>query len=48
MFTRVVRVTNEGCEMEADHRHAEIIIESQNVKEAKGVSSLCEKKTIGG
>ena len=30
--------------MEADQRHADIIIESMNVREAKGVTSPCEEQ----
>ena len=44
ILNRIIRVTHEGWEMEADQRHADIIIERLNLKEAKGVSSPCEEE----
>ena len=42
ILNRVIRVTNQAWELEADQRHADIIIEQLNLKDAKGVSSPCE------
>ena len=39
ILNRVIRVTSQGWEMEADQRHVDIMIEQLNLKEAKGVSS---------
>ena len=39
ILNRVVRVANEGFEMEADQRHAGRIIEQLQLKAGKGVSS---------
>ena len=39
IINRVVRATNEGFEMEADQRHAELIIEQLQLKNGKGVST---------
>ena len=39
ILNRVIRVTEDGWEMEADQRHADIIIERMNLKEANGAFS---------
>ena len=39
MLNRIIRYTEQGYEMEADPRHAEMIIESLGLSEAKGVIS---------
>ena len=39
ILNRVIRVNAHGWEMEADQRHADILIEQMNLKNAKGVSS---------
>ena len=44
ILNRVIRVTSQGWEMEADQRHADIMIEQLNLKEAKGVSSPGEEE----
>ena len=41
---RVIRVTAQGWEMEADQRHVDIMIEQLNLKEAEGVSSPGEEE----
>ena len=42
VLNRVIRVTAQGWEMEADQRHVDMLIEL-NLKEAKGVSSPREE-----
>ena len=42
VLNRVLRVTDEGWEYEADQRHAELIVEGMNLKEANGVKAPCE------
>ena len=44
ILNRVIRVTTQGWEMEANKRHVDILIEQLNFKEAKGVSSLGEEE----
>ena len=42
LLNRVIRVTKEGWELEADQRHADIIVEKLNLGDAKGVKTACE------
>ena len=44
---RVIRVTNEGQEMDAAQGHDNIIIESVNLKDAKGITRHAKKKEDG-
>ena len=44
ILNRVIRVNAHGWEMEADQRHADILIEQMNLKNAKGVSSPGEEE----
>ena len=39
MLNRVVRLTKDGREVEADLRHAELIVETLGLKDAKAVST---------
>ncbi len=43
VLNRVIRVTEEGWEYEADQRHGEMIVNTLNLQEAKGVSSPGEE-----
>ena len=42
ILNRVIRVTGKGWEMEADQRHADIIIHRMNLKGANGVKTPCD------
>lgn len=42
VLNRVVRITEEGWEYEADQRHAELIVRGMNLSEAKGVKCPSE------
>ena len=44
ILNRIIRVTAHGWEMEADQRHADILIEQMNLRNAKGVSSPGEEE----
>ena len=44
ILNRVIRVTDQGWEMEADQRHADIIVDQLNLKEANGVKTTCEEE----
>ena len=44
VLNRTIRVTPSGWEYEADQRHADLIINGLNLKEAKGVSSPGEEE----
>ena len=48
ILNRVIRVTSQVWEMEADQRHADILVEQMNLKEAKGVSSPGEEEKRWG
>ena len=39
ILNRVIRITDDGWEYEADQRHADIIIKEMNLQDAKGVAS---------
>ena len=43
ILNRIIRVTEEGWEIEADQRHADILIDQLNLKEANGVKTPCEE-----
>ena len=43
---RVIRATQEGWELEADQRYADIIVEKLNLAEAKGVKTACEDDKV--
>ena len=44
ILNRIIRVTEDGWEIEADQRHADIIIGELNLKEANGVKTPCEEE----
>jgi hypothetical protein len=46
ILNRVIRTTDQGWEMEADQRHADVIIDQLNLKEANGVKTPCEEEKI--
>ena len=43
VLNRIIRITKNGLEYEADQRHGEMIIAAMNLYKAKGVSSPGEK-----
>ena len=43
ILNRIVRCTPNGFELEADPRHADIIIQAMNMGDAKGVTSAGEE-----
>ena len=44
ILNRIIRVGEEGWEMEADQRHVDIVIEQLNLKDAKGVNPPAEEE----
>ena len=44
ILNRVIRVGTEGWELEADQRHADVIIDRMNLQGAKGVKTPCEEE----
>ena len=44
ILNRVIRATDQGWEMEADQRHADIIVDQLNLKEANGVKTPCQEE----
>lgn len=47
ILNRVVRVTDKGWEYEADQRHADLLIEALNLKEANGVRTRARSRRDG-
>ena len=46
ILNRVLRVTQSGWELEADQRHADILVRQLNLENAKPVSTPCDDKYI--
>jgi hypothetical protein len=44
ILNRIIRITPEGWELEADQRHVDIMVEQMNLKGAKGVASPSEEE----
>lgn len=46
ILNRVIRVSRDGWELEADQRHADIIVQKLNLVQAKGVQTPCEDDKV--
>ena len=46
VLNRVIRITEEGWEYEADQRHADILIDELGLREANAVQSPCEEEKV--
>ena len=43
ILNRIIRLTKNGWELEADQRHVDIMVDQMNFKGAKGVATPCEE-----
>ena len=42
ILNRIIKITKNGWELEADQRHVDIMVEQMNLKGANGVNAPCE------
>ncbi len=46
-MNRVIRITEEGWEVEADQRHGEVMVQQLGLENAKGVTTPGEGRSRG-